>query len=218
MSEIYKCSPSPFSKQSSESERSNMHIYIEEKPDHAKTIKEYHVVMKGQERLKTIFLVEYYSEDSNENEIISDEKVLTQLFTRLNRFPVYLSFGLYELTDSEIEDVISTVKQRKLPYTQTSINKRETYMIIEVNQPEDLLQVLEKSLSLASYNGYYLISLTNLLKFETRRTRRWFIKKERLVPVVDMTEPTTFLKIGFDFENVLIFSNEAFFPEDEIEQ
>ncbi|HCN59319.1 MAG TPA: hypothetical protein DIS82_14280 [Exiguobacterium sp.] len=195
-----------------------MHIYIEEKPDHAKTIKEYHVVMKGQERLKTIFLVEYYSEDSNENEIISDEKVLTQLFTRLNRFPVYLSFGLYELTDSEIEDVISTVKQRKLPYTQTSINKRETYMIIEVNQPEDLLQVLEKSLSLASYNGYYLISLTNLLKFETRRTRRWFIKKERLVPVVDMTEPTTFLKIGFDFENVLIFSNEAFFPEDEIEQ
>jgi len=66
------------------------------------------------------------------------------------------------------------------------------------------------------------------LKFETRRTRRWFIKKERLVPVVDMTEPTTFLKIGFDFENVLIFSNEAcfdalekieaFFPEDEIEQ
>jgi len=195
-----------------------MHIYIEEKPDHAKTIKEYHVVMKGQERLKTIFLVEYYSEDSNENEIISDEKVLTQLFTRLNRFPVYLSFGLHELTDSEIEDVISTVKQRKLLYTQTSINKRETYMIIEVNQPEDLLQVLEKSLSLASYNGYYLISLTNLLKFETRRTRRWFIKKERLVPVVDMTEPTTFLKIGFDFENVLIFSNEAFFPEDEIEQ
>lgn len=195
-----------------------MHIYIEEKPDHAKIIKEYHVVMKGQERLQTIFLVEYYSEDSNENEIISDEKVLTQLFTRLNRFPVYLSFGLYELTDSEIEDVISTVKQRKLPYTQTSINKRETYMIIEVNQPEDLLQVLEKSLSLASYNGYYLISLTNLLKFETRRTRRWFIKKERLVPVVDMTEPTTFLKIGFDFENVLIFSNEAFFPEDEIEQ
>lgn len=101
-------------------------------------------------------------------------------------------------------------------------------MIIEVNQPKDLLQVLEKSLSLASYNGYYLISLTNLLKFETRSTRRWFVKKERLVPVVDMTEPTTFLKIGFDFENVLIFSNEAcfdalekieaFFPEDEIEQ
>ena len=205
-----------------------MHIYIEEKLDHVKTIKEYYVVMKGQERLKTIFSFEYYNEDSNEDEIISDEEVLTQLFTRLNRFPVYLSFGLHELTDSGIEDVISTVKQRKLLYTQTSVNKRETYMIIEVNQPEDLLQVLEKSLSLASYNGYYLISLTNLLKFETRRTRRWFIKKERLVPVVDMTEPTTFLKIGFDFENVLIFSNEAcfdalekieaFFPEDEIEQ
>jgi len=195
-----------------------MHIYIEEKPDHAKIIKEYHVVMKGQDRLKTIFSFEYYNEDSNEGEIISDEKVLTQLFTRLNRFPVYLSFGLHELTDSGIEDVISTVKQRKLLYTQTSINKRETYMIIEVNQPEDLLQVLEKSLSLASYNGYYLISLTNLLKFETRSTRRWFVKKERLVPVVDMMEPTTFLKIGFDFENVLIFSNEVFFPEDEIEQ
>ncbi|QNR20941.1 hypothetical protein HNY42_08330 [Exiguobacterium sp. Helios] len=205
-----------------------MQIYIEEKPDHAKTIKEYHIVMKGQDRLKTIFSVEYYNEDSNEDEIITDEEVLTQLFTRLNRFPVYLSFGLHELTDSGIEDVISTVKQRKLLYTQTSINKRETYMMIEVNQPEDLLQVLEKSLSLASYNGYYLISLTKLLKFETRSTRRWFVKKERLVPVVDMTEPTTFLKIGFDFENVLIFSNEAwfdalekieaFFPEDEIEQ
>lgn len=205
-----------------------MHIYIEEKPDHAKTIKEYHVVMKGQDRLKTIFSFEYYNEDSNEGEIISDEKVLTQIFTRLNRFPVYLSFGLHELTDSEIEDMMFTVRQRKLSYTQTSINKRETYMIIEVNQPEDLLQVLEKSLSLASYNGYYLISLTNLLKFETRSTRRWFVKKERLVPVIDMTEPTTFLKIGFDFENVLIFSNEAgfdalekieaFFPEDEIEQ
>lgn len=205
-----------------------MQIYIEEKLDHAKTIKEYHVLMKGQERLKTIFSFEYYNEDSNEDEIISDEEVLTQLFTRLNRFPVYLSFGFHELTDSEIEDVMSTVRRRKLPYTQTSINKRETYMIIEVNQPKDLHQVLTTSLSVASYNGYYLISLTNLLSFETRKVRRWFIKKERLVPVIDLTEPTTFFKIGFDFENVLIFSNEvcfdalekieAFFPEDEIEQ
>lgn len=205
-----------------------MQIYIEEKLDHAKTIKEYHVLMKGKERLKTIFSFEYYNEDSNEDEIISDEEVLTQLFTRLNRFPVYLSFGFHELTDSEIEDVMSTVRRRKLLYTQTSINKRETYMIIEVNQPKDLHQVLTTSLSVASYNGYYLISLTNLLSFETRKVRRWFIKKERLVPVIDLTEPTTFFKIGFDFENVLIFSNEvcfdalekieAFFPEDEIEQ
>ena len=30
---------------------------------------------------------------------------------------------------------------------------------------------------------------------------------------IDITEPTTFFKIGFDFENVLIFSNEPDFDE-----
>lgn len=205
-----------------------MQIYIKEMQKHAKTIKEYHLTMRGQDRIKSIFSFEYYNDDSNEDEVISDEKVLTRLFTRLNRFPVYLSFGFIELTDLEKTDLLSTVKDKQLSYTKTSITKRETYMTVEVNHPTDFFQVLTQSITMANYNGYYLISLTNLLKFEKRKVRRWFIKKERLVPVVDMIEPTTFFKISFDFENVLIFSNEtdfdtlekieALFPEDEIER
>ncbi len=196
--------------------------------NHVKTVKEYHLTIKGQDRIKSIFSFEYYNDDSNEDEVISDEKVLTRLFTRLNRFPVYLSFGFHELIDLEKTDLLSTVKDKQLSYTKTSITKRETYMTVEVNHPTDLFQVLTQSITMANYNGYYLISLTNLLKFEKRKVRRWFIKKERLVPVVDMIEPTTFFKISFDFENVLIFSNEtdfdtlekieALFPDDEIER
>ncbi|WP_214851551.1 hypothetical protein [Exiguobacterium sp. s193] len=78
-----------------------MHIYIEEQQNHAKTIKEYHLVMKGQDRIKSIFSFEYYNDDSDEEEIISYEIMLTQLFKRLNRFPIYLSFGFHELTDLE---------------------------------------------------------------------------------------------------------------------
>jgi len=203
-------------------------IYIEEMQNHVKTVKEYHLTIKGQDRIKSIFSFEYYNDDSNEDEVISDEKVLTRLFTRLNRFPVYLSFGFHELIDLEKTDLLSTVKDKQLSYTKTSITKRETYMTVEVNHPTDLFQVLTQSITMANYNGYYLISLTNLLKFEKRKVRRWFIKKERLVPVVDMIEPTTFFKISFDFENVLIFSNEtdfdtlekieALFPDDEIER
>ncbi|WP_312068072.1 hypothetical protein [Exiguobacterium sp.] len=205
-----------------------MKIYIEEMQNHVKTVKEYHLTIKGQDRIKSIFSFEYYNDDSNEDEVISDEKVLTRLFTRLNRFPVYLSFGFHELIDLEKTDLLSTVKDKQLSYTKTSITKRETYMTVEVNHPTDLFQVLTQSITMANYNGYYLISLTNLLKFEKRKVRRWFIKKERLVPVVDMIEPTTFFKISFDFENVLIFSNEtdfdtlekieALFPDDEIER
>lgn len=205
-----------------------MQIYIEEMQNHVKTVKEYHLTIKGQERIKSIFSFEYYNDNSNEDEVISDEKVLTRLFTRLNRFPVYLSFGFHELIDLEKTDLLSTVKDKQLSYTETSITKRETYMTVEVNHPTDLFQVLTQSITMANYNGYYLISLTNLLKFEKRKVRRWFIKKERLVPVVDMIEPTTFFKISFDFENVLIFSNEtdfdtlekieALFPDDEIER
>ena len=205
-----------------------MYIYIEEHQNHAKTIKEYHLMMRRQDRIKAIFSFEYDNDDSNEDEFISHEKVLTQFFTRLNRFPVYLSFGFHELTDLEKEDLMSTVKHKQLPYTEISITKRETYMTVEMNQPVDLLQVLAKSISLASNNGYYLIAFTDLLKFETRRVRRWLIKKERVVPVIDMTKPTTFFKTGFDFENILIFSNEtdfdafekieALFPDDEIER
>ncbi|MGI1807077.1 hypothetical protein ACRPK8_15225 [Exiguobacterium sp. TDN 0502] len=205
-----------------------MYIYIEEHQNHAKTIKEYHLMMRGQDRIKSIFSFEYYSDDSNEDEVISDEEVLTQLFSRLNRFPIYLSFGFHELTDLEKEDLLSTLKHKQLSYTEILITKRERYMTVEVNQPTDLLQILAKTISVARNNGYYLIAFTDLLKFETRRVRRWLIKKERVVPVIDMTKPTTFFKIGFDFENVLIFSNEtdfdalekieALFPEDEIER
>ena len=205
-----------------------MQIYIEEHQNHAKTIKEYHLTMRGQDRITSIFSFEYYNDDSKEDEVISDEEVLTQLFSRLNRFPIYLSFGFHELTDLEKEDLLSTVKHKQLPYTETSITKRERYMTVEVNQPTDLLQILAKTISVARNNGYYLIAFTDVLKFETRRVRRWLIKKERVVPVIDMTKPTTFFKTGFDFENVLIFSNEtdfdalekieALFPEDEIER
>ncbi|WP_290749851.1 hypothetical protein [Exiguobacterium sp. UBA3968] len=205
-----------------------MHIYIEDKQNHAKTIKEYHLTVKGQDRITSIFSFEYYNDDSKEDEVISYEKVLTQFFSRLNRFPIYLSFGFHELTDLEKEDLLSTIKHKQLLYTETSITKRERYMTVEVNQPTDLLQILAKSISLARNNGYYLVAFTDVLKFETRRVRRWLIKKERVVPVIDMTKPTTFFKTGFDFENVLIFSNEtdfdalekieALFPEDEIER
>ncbi|KQS18655.1 hypothetical protein ASF99_01835 [Exiguobacterium sp. Leaf187] len=205
-----------------------MQIYIEEHQNHAKTIKEYHLTLKGQDRIESIFSFEYYNDDSKEDEVISDEEVLTQLFTRLNRFPIYLSFGFHELTDLEKEDLLSTLKHKQLSYTEISITKRERYMTVEVNHPTDLFQVLTQSITMANYNGYYLIAFTNLLKFERQRVRRWFINKERVVPVIDMTKPTTFFKIGFDFENVLIFSNEtdfdalekieALFPDDEIER
>lgn len=205
-----------------------MQIDIEEHQNHAKTIKEYHLTIRGQDRIKSIYSFEYYNDDSNEDEVISDEEVLTRLFSRLNRFPVYLSFGFHELTDLEKTDLLSTVKDKQLSYTKTSITKREIYMTVEVNHPTDLFQVLTQSITMANYNGYYLIAFTNLLKFETRRVRRWLIKKERVVPVIDITEPTTFFKIGFDFENVLIFSNEpdfdelekieALFPEEKIER
>jgi len=205
-----------------------VHIYIEEQQNHAKTIKEYHLTLKGQDRIESIFSFEYYNDDSKEDEVISDEEVLTQLFTRLSRFPIYLFFGFHELTDLEKEDLLSTVKQQQLPYTEISITKRERYMTVEVNHPTDLFQVLTHSITMANYNGYYLIAFTNLLKFERQRVRRWFINKERVVAVIDMTKPTTFFKIGFDFENVLIFSNEtdfdalekieALFPDDEIER
>lgn len=78
-----------------------MQIYIEEHRNHAKTIKEYHLTMRGQDRITSIFSFEYYSDDSKEDEVISDEEVLTQLFSRLNCFPIYLSFGFHELTDLE---------------------------------------------------------------------------------------------------------------------
>ena len=205
-----------------------MQIYIEEHQNHAKTIKEYHLTLKGQDRIESIFSFEYYNDDSKEDEVISDEEVLTQLFSRLNRFPIYLSFGFHELNDLEKEDLLSTVKHKQLLYTETSITKRERYMTVEVNQSNDLLQILAKTISVARNNGYYLIAFTDVLKFETRRVRRWLIKKERVVPVIDMKKQTTFFKTGFDFENVLIFSNEtdfdalekieALFPDDEIER
>lgn len=150
-----------------------MHIYIEEQQNHAKTIKEYHLTVKGQDRITSIFSFEYYDDDSKEDEVISYEIVLTQLFSRLNRFPLYLSFGFHELTDLEKEDLLSTLKHKQLPYTEILITKRERYMIVEVNQSTDLLQILAKTISLARNNGYYLIAFTDVLKFETRRVRRW---------------------------------------------
>ena len=140
----------------------------------------------------------------------ASNRVLKQFLTRLNRYPVFVTFGEV-FSDDEVEPFF---QENNLSYTKFRPNKRPYYSV-QVNHARELELLLDKTYWYAAQNDFYFLSFTSLLTFESRMVKGWFFKKERVVPVVNTTEEMSFITIEHDFMGYYLFSNEACFDTEE---
>ena len=178
--------------------------------DHAKVIKDRYLYIDQPERIDFIYSMDGTPDDEKGSYQIASNRVLKQFLMRLNRFPIFITFGEV-FTEDEVEPFFH---ENNLSYTKFRPNKR-LYYSVQVNHARELELLLDETYWYAAQNDFYFLSFTNLLTFELRMVKGWFFKKERIVPVIHTTEEMSFITIEGDFMGYYLFSNEACFDTED---
>jgi len=185
-------------------------VYFEKHMDHAKVIKDRYLYIDQPERIDFIYSMDGIPDDEKGDYQGASNRVLKQFLTRLNCYPVFVTFGEV-FWDDEVEPFF---QKNNLSYTKFQPNKR-LYYSVQVNHARELELLPEETYWYGAQNDFYFLSFKNLLTFESRIVRRWFFKREMIVPVVNTTEEMLFIRIEHDFMGYYLFSNEACFDTED---
>lgn len=182
-------------------------VYFEKHVDHEKVIKDRCLYINQPERINFIYSIDGIPEDETGSYQEASNRALKQFLTRLNRFPIFITFG-GSFTDEEVEPFFN------LSYTKVRPNKN-LYYHVQVHNATELELLLDETYWYGAVNEDFFISFTNLLTFERRIIKGWFFKKERIVPVIRATKEMSFITMEHDFMGYYLFSNEACFDTED---
>ncbi|AHA31344.1 hypothetical protein F8N00_02325 [Exiguobacterium sp. A1_3_1] len=188
-------------------------VYFEKRMDHAQVFKDRYLYVDRPERIDFIYSMGCLPDMETKSDYQGDSnRVLKQFLTRLNRFPIFITFG-GSFTDEEVELFF---QKHNLSYTKVRPNKN-LYYHVQVHDATELELLLDETYWYGAVNEDFFISFTNLLTFERRIIKGWFFKKERIVPVIHVTKEMSFITMEHDFMGYYLFSNEPCFnTEDKV--
>lgn len=187
-------------------------VYFEKHVDHAQVFKDRYLYVDRPERIDFIYSMGFLPDDTESDYQGDSNRVLKQFLTRLNRFPIFVTFG-GGFTDEEVEPYF---QKHNLSYKKVRPNKN-LYYSVQVHDATELELLLDETYWYGAVNEDFFISFTNLLTFERRMVKGWFFKKERIVPVIHVTKEMSFITMEHDFMGYYLFSNEPCFnTEDKV--
>ncbi|WP_214857435.1 hypothetical protein [Exiguobacterium sp. s191] len=188
-----------------------LYIDLEEHTNHAKVIKDCYLDIDQLDFIKSIYSMGCLPNDEERDYQHDSNEVLKYFLTRLNRFPLFVTFG-GGFTNEEVEPFF---QKENLFYTKIQPDKSSLFYSVQVNDASELERLLDETYWYAAVNDFYFLSFTNLLTFERKIVKGWFFKKERIVPVIHATEEMSFITMEHDFMGYYLFSNEACFDTEE---
>ncbi|AHA31345.1 hypothetical protein [Exiguobacterium sp. MH3] len=188
-----------------------LYIDLEEHTNHAKVIKDRYLDIDQPDAIKSIYLMGCLPNDEERDYRHDSNEVLKYFLTRLNRFPLFVTFG-GGFTNEEVEPFF---QKENLCYTKVQPDKSSPFYSLQVNDASELERLLDETYWYAAVNDFYFISFTNLLTFERKMVKGWFFKKERIVPVIRATIEMSFITMEHDFMGYYLFSNEACFDSED---
>jgi len=190
-----------------------LYVYFEKRMDHAQVFKHRYLYVDRPERIDFIYSMGCLPDMETKRDYQGDSnRVLKQFLTRLNRYPIFVTFGGV-FTDEEVEPFF---QKHDLSYTKVRPYKN-LYYSVQVHDATELELLLDETYWYGAVNENFFISFTNLLTFERRMVKGWFFKKERTVPVIRATKEMSFITMEHDFMGYYLFSNEACFnTEDKV--
>lgn len=188
-----------------------LYIDLEEHTNHAIVIKDRNLDIDQPGAIKSIYSMGCLPNDEKRDYQHDSNEVLKHFLTRLNRFPIFVTFG-GGFTNEEVEPFFH---KENLCYTKIQPDKSSLFYSVQVNDASELERLLDETYWYAAVNDFYFLSFTNLLTFERKIVKGWFFKKERIVPVIHATEEMSFITMEHDFRGYYLFSNEACFDSED---
>jgi len=189
-----------------------LYIYLDKYFNHAKVIKDLCLDIDQPGAIKSIYSMGCIPNEEKRDYQGDSNRVLKHFLTRLNRFPLFFTFG-GGFTNEEVEPFF---QKHDLSYTKVRPYKN-LYYSVHVHDATELELLLDETYWYGAVNEDFFISFTNLLTFERRMVKGWFFKKERTVPVIRATKEMSFITMEHDFMGYYLFSNEACFnTEDKV--
>ncbi|WP_394679578.1 hypothetical protein [uncultured Exiguobacterium sp.] len=184
-----------------------LYIDFEEHTNHAKVIKDRYLDIDPPGAIKSIYSMGCLPNDEKRDYQHDSNEVLKHFLTRLNRFPIFVTFG-GGFTNEEVEPFF---QKENLYYTKIHPDKSSLFYSVQVNDASELERLLDETYWYAAVNDFYFLSFMNLLTFERKMVKGWFFKREQIVPVIHATKEMSFITMEHDFMGYYLFSNEACF-------
>ncbi len=188
-----------------------LYIYLDEHTNHAKVVKDHYLDIDPPGAVKSIYSMGCIPNDEKRDYQNDSNEVLKHFLTRLNRFPLFVTFG-GGFTNEEVEPFF---QKENLCYTKVQPDKSSPFYSVQVNDASELERLLDETYWYAAVNDFYFISFTNLLTFERKMVKGWFFKREQIVPVIHATKEMSFITMEHDFMGYYLFSNEACFDTED---
>lgn len=141
--------------------------------NHAQVFKDRYLYVDRPERIDFIYSMGCLPDMETKRDYQGDSnRVLKQFLTRLNRYPIFVTFG-GGFTDEEVEPFF---QKHDLSYTKVRPNKN-LYYSVQVHDASELELLLDETYWYGAVNENFFISFTNLLTFELRMVKGWFFKR-----------------------------------------
>lgn len=142
--------------------------------------------------------------------IKDNQEVLTDFLVYQNVYPIIITFILSK-NISQDNEMVEKMDSRKIKYSMNYCSEDEDsfyYCNAKIENEKDLRFLINETYWIPAQNGFYNIIFKDKLDFTLKKYGKWLFSSTQFVPLIDMSTPTSFIKIDGDGLGFILFSNE----------
>jgi len=177
-------------------ERKHLHKQIEDNLDNYFIIGE----------IKKVYEITSYDDLT----INDNKKALIDFLVYQNVYPIVITFILSKNV-SQDNEMVEKMDSRKIKYSMNDCAEDENsfyYCNAKIENEKDLRFLINETYWMPAQNGFYIIIFKDKLNFTLKKYGKWLFSRTQFVPLIDMSLPTSFIKIDGDGLGFILFSNE----------
>ena len=142
--------------------------------------------------------------------INANQKALIDFLVYQNVYPIVITFILSKNV-SQDNEMVEKMDSRKIKYSMNDCAEDENsfyYCNAKIENEKDLRFLINETYWMPAQNGFYIIIFKDKLNFTLKKYGKWLFSRTQFVPLIDMSLPTSFIKIDGDGLGFILFSNE----------
>lgn len=142
--------------------------------------------------------------------INANQKALIDFLVYQNVYPIVITFILSKNV-SQDNEMVEKMDSRKIKYSMNDCAEDENsfyYCNAKIENEKDLRFLINETYWMPAQNGFYIIIFKDKLNFTLKKYGKWLFSRTQFVPLIDMSLPTSFMKIDGDGLGFILFSNE----------